>query len=303
MTSVFPDPPPANTRPDAVTIGGVDREEYKRSALETWATMAPGWERWREPIEATSVPMREWIISEAAPEVGDTILELAAGFGDTSHAAAELVGSSGRVLCTDFSPDMVDIARRRGDELGIDNVEYRVMDAERIELPDDSVDCVLCRCGYMLMPDPPAALAETRRVLRSGGRVALAVWREAERNPWISIVARMLLERGHVPPPEPGAPSMFSMARDEVVRELLEGAGLTVLRIEEVPIRFVYESLDDYIVRAKDTAGTFARVWREVADRERADMESQLGDAFAPYAVDGGYELPGVALCASARKG
>jgi hypothetical protein len=96
---------------------------------------------------------------------------------------------------------------------------------------------------------------------------------------------------------------MFSMARDEVVRELLEGAGLTVLRIEEVPVRFVYESLDDYIARARDTAGTFARVWREVADRERADMESQLGDAFAPYAVDGGYELPGVALCASARKG
>jgi hypothetical protein len=152
------------------------------------------------------------------------------------------------------------------------------------------------------MPDPPAALAETHRVLRAGGRVALAVWREAERNPWISIVARLLLERGHVPPPEPGAPGMFTMARDERVRELLEGAGFTVLRLEEVPVRFVYESLDDYIVRAKDTGGNFARVWRDVVDGERKDMESQLGEAFAPYAVDGGYEFPGVALCASARK-
>jgi ubiquinone/menaquinone biosynthesis C-methylase UbiE len=281
----------------------MEPEEYKRAALETWSTMAPGWERWREPIEVTSVPMREWMLREVAPEDGDTVLELAAGFGDTSHAAAALVGPSGRVLCTDFSPVMVDIARRRGEELGIENVEYRVVDAERIALEDDSVDGVLCRCGYMLMPDPPAALAETRRVLRPGGRVALAVWREAERNPWISIVARMLLDRGHVPPPEPGAPGMFTMARDERVRELLEDAGLTVLRLEEVPVRFVYESLDEYIVRAKDTGGNFARVWREVAAREREEMESQLADAFTPYAVDGGYKFPGVALCASAQKG
>ena len=280
-----------------------DRDEYKRAALETWSRMAPGWERWREPIEATSVPMREWMLRELAPGIGDTVLELAAGFGDVSHAAARIVGPDGKVLCTDFSPVMVDIARRRGTVLGIENVEYRVLDAERIELEDDSVDGVLCRCGYMLMPDPARALAETHRVIRAGGRVALAVWREAERNPWISIVARVLLDRGHVPPPEPGAPSMFSMARDERVRELLERAGLTVLRLEEVPVRFVYESLDEYIVRAKDTGGNFARVWREVAERERGEMESQLGDAFAPYAVDGGYEFPGVALCASAQKG
>jgi len=139
-------------------------------------------------------------------------------------------------------------------------------------------------------------------VLRPGGRVALAVWREAERNPWISIVGRMLLERGHVPPPEPGAPGMFTMARDERVHELLEGAGLAVLRLEEVPVLFVYESLDEYIRRARDTGGNFAQVWREVQDTERTEMESQLAGKFEPYAVDGGYEFPGLALCASAQK-
>ncbi|MGH3127437.1 MAG: class I SAM-dependent methyltransferase [Gaiellaceae bacterium] len=280
----------------------MDREEYKRTALETWSTMAPGWGRWREPIEETSVPMREWMLRELAPSEGDTVLELASGFGDSSVAAAEIVGPTGKVICTDFSPVMVDIARRRGEELGLANIEYRVLDAERIELEDDSVDGVLCRCGYMLMPDPPAALAETRRVLRPGGRVALAVWREAERNPWISIVGRMLLERGHVPPPEPGAPGMFTMARDERVHELLEGAGLTVLRLEEVPVLFVYESLHEYIRRARDTGGNFAQVWREVPDTERKTMESRLADAFEPYAVDGGYAFPGLALCASAQR-
>jgi ubiquinone/menaquinone biosynthesis C-methylase UbiE len=175
------------------------------------------------------------------------------------------------------------------------------MDAENIELDDDSVDGVLCRCGYMLMPDTARALAETRRALRPGGRLALAVWREADRNPWISIVARMLVERGHVPPPEPGAPGMFTMARDERVRELLEGAGFEVDRIEEIPVLFTYESLDEYVERAKDTGGNFARVWRELSGGERDELESALAEAFSPYERDGGYEFPGVALGASAR--
>ena len=281
----------------------VDREEHKRAALETWSAMAPGWERWREPIEETSVPVRGWMLRELAPSEGDTLLELAAGFGDTSASAARIVGPTGKVICTDFSPVMVEIARRRGAELGLTNVEYRVLDAERIELGDESVDGVLCRCGYMLMPDPAAALAETRRVLRPGGRLTLAVWREAERNPWISIVGRMLLERGHVPPPEPGAPGMFTMARNQRVHKLLKSAGLSVLVLEEVPVLFVYESLDEYVRRARDTGGNFARVWREVPSGEREEMESQLANRFAPYAVRGGYEFPGVALCAAAQKG
>jgi ubiquinone/menaquinone biosynthesis C-methylase UbiE len=276
-------------------------DEQRRQAYETWETMAPGWEKWREPIERTSTPIRDWMLRQVDPQPGDTVLELAAGFGDTGHAAAELVGEEGRVVSTDFSPTMVDIARRRANHLGLANVDHHTMDAERIELDDDSVDGVLCRFGYMLMPDCARALAETRRVLRRGGRVALAVWREADRNPWISIVGRMLLARGHVPRPEPGAPGMFAMARDERIRELLEGAGFSVRRIEEIPVRFVYESLDQYIHRARDTGGIFAKVWREVPAAEREAMESQLEDAFAPYEVDGRYELPGVAVGAAAE--
>jgi ubiquinone/menaquinone biosynthesis C-methylase UbiE len=95
---------------------------------------------------------------------------------------------------------MLDAARRRGAERGVHNVEYRVIDAERIELDDDSVDDVLCRFGYMLMDDPAAALAETRRVLRPGGRLALAVWGAPERDPWVAILALSVIQRGHSRP-------------------------------------------------------------------------------------------------------
>ena len=212
--------------------------DYRRTSFETWQTTAPGWERWRAQLAENLSPVRTWLITELAPRPGDTVLELCAGPGETGFAAAEIVGERGRLLSTDFSPEMVEMARRRGAELGLRNVDYRVIDAERIELDANSVDGVLCQSGYMLVADPAAALSETRRVLRPGGRVALSVWGEPERNPWASIAGRFLVERGHMPPPEPGAPGAFSMASEERTRELLEGAGFTAVRIEEVAVQW-----------------------------------------------------------------
>jgi SAM-dependent methyltransferase len=279
----------------------MNRDEQRRAALETWEAMAPGWERWRAQVEVTSTPVREWLVRELEVRPGDTVLELAAGPGDTGFAAAELVGEDGRVISTDFSPAMVEVARRRAAELGLGNVEHRIMDAERIELEDDSVDGVLCRFGYMLVPDPDAALAETRRVLRDGRRLALAVWRGAEQNPWISIAGRILVERGLFPRPQPGAPGIFALADDERLRALLERAGFAVERMEDVPVKFVYRDVDDYVVRAKDTGGGFAKVWQDAPEDERAAIRDLLDDAFAPYAAGDGYEFPGVALAVAAR--
>jgi ubiquinone/menaquinone biosynthesis C-methylase UbiE len=279
----------------------VDADEYRRSSLANWETMASGWERRRADIERITAPVSEWLVRHLAPQPGDTVLELAAGPGDTGFAAAAIIGERGRLISTDFSPEMVEVGRRRAAGLGLTNVEHRVLDAEDIDLEDDSVDGALCRFGFMLMADPAAALSETRRVLRPGGRLALAVWREAARNPWVAIAGRVLVERGLVQPPEPGAPGMFTMASDARMRELLEGAGFAVERLEEVPVRFRYDDVDDYIASARDTGGMFARVWGDASEDERQAISAQLAVAFNPFAIDGGYELPGVALAVAAK--
>jgi ubiquinone/menaquinone biosynthesis C-methylase UbiE len=278
----------------------MDPDDYRRTNYEIWGAMAPGWERRRDYIWETGRAVGEWMVRELDPKPGDTVLELGAGPGDTGFAAAALLGERGRLISSDFSPDMLEVARRRGAELGLGNVEYRVMDAERIELDSDSVDGVLCRFGYMLMANPAAALGETRRVLRPGGRLALAVWGPPERNPWAAIGGRMLVEGGHMPPPEPGAPGVFSMGSEERTRALLEGAGFADVRTEEIAVCFAFSDVDDYVRFAVETAGPFAMVIRELSESERQTIQSQLGEAFAPFAGDGGYELPGVALAAVA---
>src|SRR4051794_13523264 len=142
-----------------------------------WQRQASGWERCAERMSPVHRPITDWLVDALDPQPGQTLLELAAGPGDAGFAAARRL-EGGRVLQTDRAPAMVDAARRRGEALGLRNVEWAVMDAQALPLADGSVDGVLCRFGYMLM-DTAAALGETRRVLRRGGRLAFAVWDSA----------------------------------------------------------------------------------------------------------------------------
>jgi ubiquinone/menaquinone biosynthesis C-methylase UbiE len=118
----------------------LDLEQYRRTSHDVWERMAPGWEQRRDWIWELSRAVGEWMVAKLDPQPGQIVLELAAGTGDTGFAAAQRLGSSGRLISRDFSFRMVEAARRRGDQLGLSNVEYRTLDAERMDLSDDSVD-------------------------------------------------------------------------------------------------------------------------------------------------------------------
>lgn len=274
---------------------------FRTDNYEIAEAIAPTWERRREEIERACAPVRNWMVSELGPAEGDTLLELAAGAGDTGFQAAVALGRRGQLITTDFSPAMVEAARRRGEELGLRNATYEVMDAERLSLEADSVDGVLCRFGYMLMTDQAKALAETRRVLRPGGRVSLACWGAPERNPFFGLIGSSLGQRGHIPPFEPPpAPGAFSMASPERTTALLEGAGFADVRTEEVPVRFSVPDVDGYMSLIADTAGPVALALRLLPAPERAAVKGDVASAFAQFAVADRFELPGLALCAVA---
>lgn len=138
--------------------GAMDAIEFRRASHAVWEAMAPGWDHRHAYFEERARPVTERMLEQRAPARGQTILDLAAGTGVVGFAAAQIVGSVGRVIVSDFSEAMVEAAKRQAFKLGLENVECRVLDAERLDLPNEAVDGVLCRWGHMLMVDPAAAL-------------------------------------------------------------------------------------------------------------------------------------------------
>lgn len=272
-------------------------QDYRDTSLASWEASAPGWARWSAAFDATARPVSEWMLERLDPQPGETVLELAAGTGDVGYAMAQRLGADGRLIASDFSPAMLEWARKRAAELGIGNADFRVVDAERIDLPDASVDGVVCRYGYMLVADPGAALRESRRVLRPGGRLVFATWADPDRNPWASVIGRVLVERGVIPPPEPGQPGIFALSEPDRIRALVTTAGFDEPVIEEMPVTFEYESFDDYWDFLQTAAGAVAGILAGLPSRERDAIRDAVAERLAPYADDTGRQrYPGVSL-------
>jgi SAM-dependent methyltransferase len=271
-------------------------ETGRQQSSADWAAVAPGWYAQREDIWKASRPVSEWMVRKLDPQPGDTVLELAAGLGDTGLMAARLIGETGRVIITDFTPEMVAAARRRAEELSVENTEFRTLDAERMDLETDSVDGVLCRWAYMLMIDPAAAFAETRRVLRPGGRLAFSVWAERERNPTLSLAGNVLVVFGHTPPPDPQEPSAFFLADPERIRKLVEGAGFAEPEIEEVSFRWRFATRDTYWRYLTETAASASRILRSLSPEAQNTVRKRVHEAARPYYSGEGYDFPAVCL-------
>ena len=271
-------------------------EAARQQSRATWNAVAPGWYTQREELWKVSRPVSEWMIQRLDPQPGDTVLELAAGLGDTGFMAARLVGESGRVIITDFAPKMVAGARRRAEEIGVKNAEFRVLDAEQMDLEMDSVDGVLCRWAYMLTTDPATAFAETRRVLRPGGRLAFSVWASRERNPALSLVGRVLELQGHIPPPEPEAPGAFAMADPERIQELVVRAGFAEPEIEEVSFRFSFVNQEAFWRYLTETSASASPVLRSLPTTAQEEVREQVHEAARPFHSGEGYAFPAVCL-------
>jgi ubiquinone/menaquinone biosynthesis C-methylase UbiE len=235
------------------------------------------------------------------PQPGHRVLELAAGPGDTGFLAAELIEPGGMLICTDGVEQMVDQARARAAELGISNVEFRTMDAEWIDLPTADVDGVLARWGYMLLADPATALRETRRVLRPGGRMALAAWAGPQKNVWASAPIAELVARGAIEPPDLEQPNMFAFQDPQRITALLEDAGFQDIVVEQVPIVFAYQSLDDWWDTQLDISTTLARAVGAISPAQRDDLRDALDARLAEHvSADGTVALPALTHVAAA---
>lgn len=278
-----------------------DAADFRSASRERWEAAAAGWETRRRDVQRAAEPVSQWMVQAVAPQPGQVVLELAAGLGDTGFLAAELIRPGGRLICTDGAESMLEAAKRRAAELGVENAEFVAMEAEWIDRPTASVDAVLCRWGYMLLADPEAALRETRRVLRPGGRVALAAWAAPEHNPWVAETAAELLARGLTEPPEPDAPGMFSFAAPGRIEELLLGAGLDDVEVSTVNLTFSAGSFDEWWEYQLDTSVSLSEALAKATPEQRDAVYEGVEARLATFRDDdGALALPGRTLVAAA---
>ena len=260
----------------------------KQLSRARWGRSAQAWEAHAEAIRRDTMPVSQWMIEALGPQPGDLLLELAAGPGETGFLAAELIRPGGELISSDISPEMLMVARRRAEELGLDNVRFKQIDADTsIDIEAASIDGVLCRWGYMLMADPNNALRETRRMLKPGGRLALAAWASPDDNPWISTLGRELIRRGLAPPPDPEEPGQFAWAPDGVIAEQLADAGFVEYEVDSVSFVERYPSFDAYW----ETHTTMSSRMREALAAADAPDAEGFREAVYEQIGDGPIEL------------
>jgi O-succinylbenzoic acid--CoA ligase len=267
--------------------------EHRAASLAHWEEAASGWVARQATLREIAAPVSHWMIDAVDPQPGQRVLELAAGLGETGFLAAEMVAPVGGVITSDQADAMLDGARKRAGELNLTNVEFQVLNAEWIDLPVASVDVVFCRWGYMLMVDPLAALIETRRVLRPGGHVALAVWDSIEHNPWALLPGAELRERGLIEPPPEGAPGPFALGEKQRVHDLLERAGFDEVWVQRLDLTQRAPSFDEFWETTLDIARVFHDAVLSRPEPEIAEIRDSLARRFEPYtAADGSLEIP-----------
>jgi SAM-dependent methyltransferase len=282
-------------------VATADPNELRSEIIGRWEHAAAGWGKWAERMREFGMPVSSWMIDHARLHAGQRVLELAAGPGDTGFLAAELIRPGGTLLTTDAADNMLEVARARASELGIENVEFKRIELEWIDLATASVDVVLCKWGLMFTVDPEAALREARRVLRPGGRIALAAWDEPPENPWATIPTRVLVELEHIQPSDPDAPGMFALSAPGRLHELLDSAGFVDVLVGSVSTSRSFIDVADLVSEYRDTSSMFREGFEPLSDDQRDEVARRIAELAEPYrSADGSLVLPGRSLVAAA---
>jgi ubiquinone/menaquinone biosynthesis C-methylase UbiE len=281
-----------------------EQTEHRAHLHAMWAGVAGAWDEHADFVDARGAQATERMLALTAPRPGERVLELACGAGGLGLAAAARVGERGEVVVSDVAAEMTEIAARRAGERGLDNVSARTLDLERIDEQDAAYDVVLCREGLMFTLEPERAVAEIVRVLRPGGRFAVAVWGPRERNPWLGTVLDAVSAHVGAPVPPPGIPGPFALEDAAELRGLFAGDELSELTVEEVPVPFRGPSFDDWWARTTALAGPLATILGALPPEAAQTIRGHAEAAARAYrTADGRLAFPGVTLLASGRRG
>ena len=279
-----------------------DPVAYKRTTREQWQTAAEAWHRWGPTLEAWLGPATQAMLDMAGVKGDSRVLDVAAGAGGQSLAAARRVGPRGAVLATDISPAILAYAKAEADTVGVSNLTTLVMDGEALEVEPGSFDAVISRVGLIYFPDQQKALGEMRRALRDGGRVAAIVYSTPDRNQFFSIPVSIIRRRAALPPPLPGQPGPFSLGAPGVIAASFEAAGYhdVETRLVEAPLSLA--SAADCVRFERESFGALHQMLSGLSESERNEAWTEIETALAAFQGPDGFVGPCELLVAAGTK-
>jgi ubiquinone/menaquinone biosynthesis C-methylase UbiE len=262
-----------------VTTEAFDPVVFKEAQRTDWQAAAPGWRRWYEVLEAEGAgqAVSRRLVELAALGPGDTVLDVATGYGEPALTAARVVGDRGRVVATDIAAEMLAFGRERALEAGLDNVEFLEADAEALRFEAETFDAIVSRQGLQFLPDVRGVLTRLHSFLKRHGRLAAAVWGPPD-TVQFALAIPVIFKELELPPPSPGRPGPFALADANALAGLVAEAGFRDVETGTVTATYETASSKDFTQWTRDVAppisnlvkeqplGVQAHIWRKVTE-------------------------------------
>jgi SAM-dependent methyltransferase len=285
----------------AVTFDSI---AFKKAQRSDWQLAARGWRQWHDVLEAEAggQAVSRKLVEAAGLRPGDTVLDVATGYGEPALTAARAVRPGGHVLATDIAPDLLAFGRERASLAGLDNVEFRESDAETLQCPDGTFDAVLSRQGLQYLPDVAGTLKRLHSALKSGGRLAAAVWGPPDTVQY-ALPIPIILRELSLPPPPSGRPGPFALGDTQMLAQLVANAGFGDTEIGTLTVIYETASAEDFTQWIRDVAPPIAKLTNgqptEVADRVWREVTA----AWTPLlTTEGGVRTSNQAIWVAATK-
>ena len=281
----------------------LDPIQYKAQQRRQFETAAAGWQAQWSTFERAAQRVSDRLVELADVRLGHRVLDVATGIGEPAVTAARQVGPDGRVVAIDLAPKMTAIARERAAELGLQNMDFHEMDAEALDLPEDSFNAILCRWGLMFLPDLAGALGRMWRLLIPGGRLAAAVWDVPAKAPLVSLPGEVLGQILKVPPPVAGTAGPFRLADATALEQALTDAGFAEVHSEGLTATWEFASTDAFLAYLRDINNQLNAHLAQQPATQQAEVWQAISEAVQQYvAVDGSVRMDNEAICVVGRR-
>ena len=269
-----------------------DPVRYKDTTRAQWEEAAAAWHRWGPTLETWLGAATTLMLDAAGITTGSRVLDVAAGAGGQSLAAARRVGPSGSVLATDISPAILEFAAAAAANEGLTTVSTRELDGEQLDVDAAAFDAVISRLGLIYLPDQAGALASQYRALRPGGRISAIVYGPADRNGFFSVPVSIIRRRAQLPPPAPGQPGPFSLGGPGVLEAALTQAGFREVGSQLVAAPLAMPHAQDCVRFERESFGALHQMLAGLAPEEREHAWEEIATELGRFEGADGFEGP-----------